>query len=101
MYMRLGWLYRSLENSEQEQRFMKLAIQEYGEAYSTQDYQGTHVSEVRILYLLGELSRRTEDIKEAGKYFSKVIEQQSRTTEKNIVEMAKERWREIREAREE
>lgn len=100
MYMRLGWLYRSIGNSEQEQRFMKLAIYEYSEAYSTQDYQGTQVSEVRILYLIGELSRRTGDIKEAGKNFSRVIEQQSRTTEKNLVEMAKERWREIRESRE-
>jgi hypothetical protein len=33
---------------------------------------------------------------ESSKYFSKVIEQQRRTTETKIVEMAKERWIEVR-----
>ena len=100
MYMRLAWLYRSLTNSEQEQRFMKLAILEYTETFSTQDYRGTQVSEIRVLYLLGELSRRTGNIEQVGKYFSKVIEGQNRTTERRIVEMVKERWFEIRHAAE-
>lgn len=94
--IRLAWLYRSLNNSEQEQRFMKLAIQEYFESYSTADFQGTQVSEIKILYLIGELSRRTFNIEDATKYFSKVIEKQSQTVEKKIVEMAKEQWYEIR-----
>lgn len=94
--LKIAWLYRSLENQEQELRFIKLAIQEYEEAYSTQDYQGTKVSEIRVLYLLAELSYRAGDTNAAGKYFSKVIEGQRRTTETKIVQMAKDRWQEVR-----
>ena len=65
-----------MENSEQEQRFINLALSEYQETYSIQDYQGTPVSEIRVLYLIGELYVRTGNIKESSKYFSKVIEQQ-------------------------
>ncbi|AIE61194.1 DUF2225 domain-containing protein [Bacillus methanolicus] len=97
MYMRLAWLYRSINNVMQEQRFMKLAINEYMESYSNGDYQGTQVSEIRILYLIGELSRRIHNIKQATQFFSKVIEKQSRTVETKIVGMAKDRWHEIRE----
>lgn len=97
MCMRLAWLYRSLNKEQQEQRFMKLAINEYKESYSADDFQGTQVSEARILYLIGELSRRTGDIDQAVQYFSKVIERQSRTVETKIVEMARERWYEIRD----
>ena len=96
MYLRIAWLYRSMGNSEQEHRFINLALSEYQETYSTQDYQGTPVSEIRVLYLIGELYVRTGNIKESSKYFSKVIEQQKRTTEMRIVEMAKERWNEVR-----
>lgn len=100
LYIKLAWLYRFLGNGEQEQRFMRIAFQEYFESYTAQDYQGTHVSEVRVLYLLGELAIRTGNIKAASQHFSKVIEQQRKTTESKIVEMAKERWNELRQSNE-
>jgi uncharacterized protein len=96
LYMKLSWLYRALNNVSQEKRFMKMAFKEYFESYSTQDYLGTQVSEIRVLYLLGVLAIKADNNKEASKYLSKVIEQQRKTTEHKIVEMAKERWSEIR-----
>jgi uncharacterized protein len=96
-YLRIAWLYRHLEYSVQEQRFMKLALNAYLDSYMTDDYKGTQVSEVRILYLIGELSRRTHETAQAVKFFSKVIEQQNQTIEAGIVDMARERWYEIRE----
>ncbi len=101
IYMRLAWLYRSISNEEQEQRFMKLALKEYTESYMTDDFRGTQVTELRILYLIGELSRRTNQIQQAIKYFSKVIERQNTSTEPKTVEMARERWYEIREKQKE
>ncbi|MFO1445319.1 DUF2225 domain-containing protein [Bacillus sp. Bva_UNVM-123] len=98
IYVRLAWLYRGLENEEQEQRFMKLATKSYLDSYMADDFRGTQVSEVKILYLIGEFSRRTEQTEQAVKFFSKVIEKQSRSTESGIIDMARERWYEIREA---
>lgn len=97
MYLRVAWMYRSLQNDGQEQRFMKLAIMEYHESYLKDDFRGTQVSEVKLLYLIGELSRRTFQTQQAVQYFSKVIERQKQSIEPKIIEMARERWYEIRE----
>lgn len=97
LYLRIAWLYRLTNNREQENRFLKLSSEEYKFSYSTDDFKGTQVSETRLLYLVGELSRRYGDIDQATKYFSKVIENQSRAMETKIIEMTRERWQEIRE----
>ena len=82
--MRIAWLYRMKQDKEQQEiRFMKLARQEYEESYSTGDYSGTQVSEIRILYLVGELSRRIGDNQKAMKYFSSVLEKQ-KSASRNI-----------------
>ena len=97
LYLRTAWLYRMMANEEQEQRFMKLASTEYNHSYSIGDYKGTQISEVKLLYLLGELARRTGHIDESIRYLSKVIEQRKTTVEKNIIDMTIEKWQEIRE----
>ncbi|MDL0435240.1 MULTISPECIES: DUF2225 domain-containing protein [unclassified Niallia] len=97
LYIRLAWLYRMLEDVNEETRFMKLALSEYELSYSTGDFRGTQVSEIKTLYLAGELCRRTTKTEQAVKYFSKVIEQQSKTIEKNIISLAKDGWLKIRE----
>lgn len=97
LYMRLAWLYRIEVNEEQEQRFLKLAIEKYLESYTNEDFRGTKISETRVLYLIAELSRRTNQVELSIQYFSKVIEQQKRTTEPKIIEMAREQWQTMRE----
>ncbi|KXG09649.1 hypothetical protein AT864_02119 [Anoxybacillus sp. P3H1B] len=96
LYMRLAWLYRTYKVPEQEKRFMRLALQEYMASYSNDDFLGTHMSEVRILYLIGELHRRLGETKQAILYFSKVIAKKKETIETGIIAMAHERWQEIR-----
>lgn len=97
LYMRLAWLLRTYNHTEQEIRFTDLALDAYIKSYMEDDYQNTHMSEVRLLYLIGELSRRTEKYKQATLYFSKVIQKQNETIEKGIVQMARDRWQEFRE----
>nr|WP_295971901.1 DUF2225 domain-containing protein [uncultured Bacillus sp.] len=94
--LRTAWLNRILQNEAEEQRFMLLALHEYAEAYDNLDFLGTQLSEIKILYLLGELSRRTGKTTDARKYFSRVIEKQKKAAEPRIVEMAKERWQEMK-----
>ncbi|WP_080844235.1 DUF2225 domain-containing protein [Cytobacillus gottheilii] len=94
--MRLAWIYRLEDNEEQEQRFLKLAIDHYLASYTNEDFRGTKMSEIRLLYLIAELSRRTNQSEIAIQYFSKVLEQQKRSTEPKIIAMAREQWQTMR-----
>lgn len=99
--LRIGWLYRSLKNEEQENRFIKIARDQYIESFSTEDYKGTQMSDTRIMYMIAELSRRIGDLDDATRFFSKVIESQRIDGgETKLVDLAKEQWQLVREQRE-
>jgi uncharacterized protein len=98
LYLRTAWLYRKLNQAEQERRFINLATHEYIESYLNDDFKVTAMSETKLLYLIAELLRRQDKVDEAVKYLSKVIEKQHLSTEPKIVEMSKERWHEMRES---
>lgn len=98
--LRIGWLYRSLENEEQELRFIKIARDLYLDSFSTEDYSGTSMSGTRVMYMVAELSRRLEDYENATRFFSKVLESQRFGGEPSLIELAKEQWQLVREQRE-
>ena len=98
--LRTAWLYRLQDQHQEEIRFLEIARNRYADSYSNDDYNGTQMSETRMLYLIAELSRKIGDIEYATRYFSKVIEKQSTSIEPTIIEMAKDRWHEIRAQKE-
>lgn len=98
--LRIAWLYRLQDKQEEEIRFLEIARDRYADSFSNDDYNGTQMSETRMLYLIAELSRKIGDIESATRYFSKVIEKQKTSTEPSIIEMAKDRWHEIRAQKE-
>lgn len=99
LLLRLAWMYRSLQKDSEEKRFMKMARDHYMESYSTEDYRSTQMSDSRVMYMIAELSRRLEDYQTATRFFSKVIENQRTGGEAQLVEMAKEQWKLVRELR--
>lgn len=94
--LRLAWMYRTLKNEGQEKRFIEIARNQYMDSFSNEDYASTQMSGVRVMYMIGELSRRIGDLENATRFFSKVIESQRTGGEPKLVEMAKERWNDIR-----
>ncbi|MBS4173939.1 DUF2225 domain-containing protein [Bacillus sp. FJAT-49736] len=98
IFLRIAWLYRLLEKEQEQQRFLQIAVQEYKDSYINEDFLGTQMSEMKLLYLIAEILRRTDQYDEAVYYFSKVIEKQSSATERTIVEMARDQWNEMRKA---
>ncbi|MFC7687869.1 DUF2225 domain-containing protein [Ureibacillus sp. GCM10028918] len=98
--LRVAWIYRRLQNDNQEQRFLKIARDQYIESYSTEDYASTQMSSTRVIYMVAELSRRIGDIELATRYYSKIIENQRIGGEAKVIEMAKEQWQLVREERE-
>ncbi|MBE3569607.1 MAG: DUF2225 domain-containing protein [Bacillales bacterium] len=97
--LRTAWLYRLLSSQEEEKRFLAIAVKQYEDSYSNGDFSRTKMSEMKILYLIGELKRRLGLYEEATFYFSKVIGRQKFATEQKILEMAKNQWQKIRDAR--
>jgi uncharacterized protein (DUF2225 family) len=99
LYLRLAWLYRFRNNGSEERRFLNMAVREYEQSYVHSDYVkgDKEMSEVRILYLIGELMRRVERFDQAVAYFSKVLEFRDRTIETGILQMARDQWSLARE----
>ncbi|MCA1064952.1 DUF2225 domain-containing protein [Rossellomorea sp. AcN35-11] len=97
LYLRTAWLYRKISEKEHERRFINLATHEYIDAYMTDGVSGTLMSETKLLYIIAELLRRQDKIEDAVAYLNKVISKQHLSTEPKIIEMAKDRWYEIRE----
>jgi len=94
--LRIAWLYRDKGTEDAEIRFLTIARNFYNASYSEGDFAGTQMSETRVLYLIAELSWKIGDKDEAIKSFSRVLEGQRTSTEPKIIEMAKERWQDIR-----
>lgn len=94
--LRCAWIYRMLGQQNAEMRFMRIARDQYIEAFSTGDFSSSNMTEVRVAYLTAELSRRLDERDIAIRYFSTVIEQQRTSNETKIIEMAKDAWNEMR-----
>ncbi|WP_017756299.1 DUF2225 domain-containing protein [Calidifontibacillus oryziterrae] len=92
LLIRLAWLYRKAENIKEERRFLELAVEKFNESYLEAYYSNTDMTEIRVMYLLGELNRRLGNYDKAVAHFSKVVDQQNSTLEKKVVDMAREQW---------
>lgn len=91
--LRLAWLYRSEDNSEQEKRFLGMALKAYEESFVLSDFKGTSMSELQVLFMIGELSRRMGQYSKAVAYFAKVVQHKDAKDKPKIVNMAREQWR--------
>jgi len=71
--LRIAWMYRLKEDDENEQLFLKQALEGFNEAYLSEDFPICGMDKFTMMYLIGELNRRTENLDEANLWFSKVI----------------------------
>jgi uncharacterized protein (DUF2225 family) len=94
--LRIAWLYRDKGAEVEEQRFLTIARNFYNASFSEGDFAGTQMSEMRVLYLIAELSWKIGDKNEAIKSFSRVLERQRTSSEPKLIKMVKERWQDIR-----
>lgn len=96
--LRLTWLYRKSENVKEEKRFMEMALEHLNSAYLEANYGNTDMTEIRVLYLIGELNKRLGHYDQAISHFAKVVDQQNMTLEKKVVDLAREQWYATRNA---
>ncbi|WP_027417753.1 DUF2225 domain-containing protein [Aneurinibacillus terranovensis] len=95
--LRLAWMYRFQKNKTNEERFLHLALNEYELSFEEADYLNTDMSELKILYLIGELYRRLGEPNHALRYFSKVVEHPLKSTDPQMVRAARDQWQNMRD----
>lgn len=89
----IAWLYRYREDHEQEQRFLKHALNSYIKVYEN---EGAGDNDARLMYLIGELNRRTGANNEAVKWFSRVINDK-KIMDAAMIRACREQWALLRE----
>ncbi|PWK15947.1 DUF2225 domain-containing protein [Tumebacillus permanentifrigoris] len=92
--LHLAWLYRELGDVEEEQRFLRDALEFYIDAF---EHDSRLEDNGKMPYLIGELSRRVGDDKQAVLYFNQVI--QDRESAQKYIKLARDQWGLLREAR--
>lgn len=96
LYLRTLWLYQHLNRPEQEERFMRLAVEQYEKAYIEDRLDQPDMTPLKVLYLIGELYHRLGDQNKALKNFAKVVDKKKASFDPKIVEMARDQWQMIR-----
>lgn len=94
--LRIAWIYRYLENGKEEIRFLEKAAAHYEKSFLSGDFKDIQMSEITLLFILGECFRRCDEKQKARKYFSKVIEHKDKHLEPNLVERTREQWYETK-----
>ncbi|GGO09604.1 DUF2225 domain-containing protein [Saccharibacillus kuerlensis] len=89
----IAWLYRYAGNEEQESRFIGYARDSYIRVYET---ESAGSSDARLMFLIGELCRRTDSFNEAVRWFSRVINDK-RIVDAAMIRASREQWATLRE----
>lgn len=95
--LNIAWLYRLMSNEEEEKRFLNIARDKFIEAYDKESLSGTNMNDTKLSYLIAELSYRIEDMEIANKWFIISIESAGMKLNPTLNDMARERWRLIKE----
>lgn len=89
--LRLAWLFRFQENKKEETRFLSNALKEYIKAKDLMEhYYFSSMSEVRIVYLIGELHRRLGKEEQAKIFFEKALKYRHSTSEREVIKLAED-----------
>lgn len=99
LYLKLGWLYREGENTEEEKTALAIACEYYEQALMRERLPIGSLSEAAVTYLIGELARRTGQYDKALLYLGKVVGSPSAKLEPRVTSLARDAWHEARAAR--
>lgn len=94
--LRIAWLYRE-KLDEKEKVFLNYSYENYRKTYEEESPPYGNLSEMMVLYLLGELARRLELIDDAAYWLGKAIQSPDRRNNPRIEEMARNQFAVVRE----
>jgi uncharacterized protein (DUF2225 family) len=71
--LKIAWMHRILNNTDQETVFLKQALEGFNNAYIYEVFPIYGLQRDSLMYLLGELNRKLGNSQEALQWFSKTI----------------------------
>lgn len=71
--LKIAWMYRLKEDSENEKLFLNQALVGFSEAYTKEDFPIYAMDNYTMMYLLGELNRRCNNNDEALRWLGSVL----------------------------
>lgn len=96
--LRIAWLYRFLEDHEEEKKYLVNAKKLYEKAYSKEADFSSKKEELQSIYLVAEINRQLGKYREASKWMQVVIHDEEINKYQTIKKMAKEQMIVISEA---
>ena len=99
LYLRLGWLYREAQKPEDETMALAKAAELFDLAMSKERFPIGGMTELQLMYLIGELLRRTGSVEQSLLYFNRVVSNPQARMEKRLIEMARDAWHAARDER--
>ncbi|VBB05311.1 Hypothetical protein LUCI_0518 [Lucifera butyrica] len=99
LYLKLAWLYREAEQTEEELKALDKARENYEQALLKEAFPIGKMSELTVEYLIGELFRRTGMVDHALAYLGKVVHNPKVKLERKLQEMSRTAWQEARDAK--
>ena len=99
MELRLAWLYREKNMEAEEKEMLEHSVGNYQKAFMREQMPIGNLTEVTLMYLIGELLRRIGRFEEALTYLSKVVGNPQAKNEKRILDLAREAWQVTRDAK--
>jgi uncharacterized protein len=97
LYLKLAWLFRE-EGRPEELIALGKAWEYYEQSFLREKMPIGNMTQLTVEYLCGELLRRTGKLPEAITYLGRVVANPQAKNEKRIFDMAREAWKEAREA---
>lgn len=74
-----------------------MSLQAYKDAFENDEGTQDEIDLATVMYLIGELSRRTGDLQEAKKWFSRLITSKEARSNPHILELAREQIQAIKD----
>ncbi len=98
LYLRTAWIYRELGETKKEMKYLEQARKLYQHSFENESghYQAK-MSDLRIMYLIAELYRRTGKYEEAMKWFSRTVMNKDIKKEPEINRLVRDQWENARE----
>lgn len=97
LYLKLAWLFREANRKEEEKLALTKAVENYDLALMKETLPIGNMSEMTLIYLVGELMHRIGKYEDALTYLSKVVNSPQARQEKRVLDMARDMWHQVRD----